>query len=429
MNFQQFQNLGDEIRTKFSRHNFDEQALPDLAAETLSRVDLDSDFRLDQLADFLIETKIEQQPSLEFSNLPPVVYRCEDFYIELLIWTDATTTIHQHSFSGAFRVLVGSSFHSIYDFNERERISSRLLIGDARLKGAEVLKTGDVRPIRPGRTGLLHALFHLDRPSVTVVVRNYSEPWAQPQYQLDPPHVAFDAIKLRRDSKVRLLGRLLTMAAALNPKDAVELFVSKGIQLDFPRLFMVLQENYGFLNADADWLLFIEAAREAHGPLAEHLEQMVRSRKRTASLVHARQSVKDPELRFFLALLLNLPSRTWIYRVIQENHSGTSPEILCCQWLMRLADEESLSNAFFELAQKAKLGGDILGARLKAAISCGRVDTRAQTILHSALTAVSPQEFEGIIKGTFGDNVPSSDISDTYERIRQLTELEPLFLE
>src|SRR5208283_3593659 len=184
--------LGEEIHAKLKRRSFDEKALPAIAAEALSCIELESDFQLDQLAEFLITTKIDQQPSCGFSNLPPIVYRCEEFYIELLIWMDATTTIHQHSFSGAFRVLVGSSFHSVYEFNEHERINSQLLLGDVRLKMAEILRTGDVRLIHPGRSGLVHALFHLDRPSVTVVVRNYNEPWALPQYSLAPPNIVYN---------------------------------------------------------------------------------------------------------------------------------------------------------------------------------------------------------------------------------------------
>ena len=145
MNFPQFQLLGEEIHAKLKRRSFDEKALPAIAAEALSCIELESDFQLDQLAEFLITTKIEQQPSLEFSNLPLIVYRCEEFYIELLIWMDATTAIHQHAFSGAFRVMVGSSFHSVYEFNEHERINSQLLLGDVRLQMAEILRTGDVR--------------------------------------------------------------------------------------------------------------------------------------------------------------------------------------------------------------------------------------------------------------------------------------------
>ena len=199
MNFQQFQILGDEIHAKLKSSGFNEEAFPDIAAEALAHVELEGDFELQQIADFLITTKIPQQPSLEFSNLPPVVYRCEEFYIELLIWMDATTTIHQHAFSGAFRVLVGSSFHSVYEFEENDRINSRLLLGEVRLKNAEILQRGDVRPIHPGRSGLAHALFHLERPSVTIVVRSYGEPWNQPQYSFNPPSVACDEFELKRD--------------------------------------------------------------------------------------------------------------------------------------------------------------------------------------------------------------------------------------
>jgi hypothetical protein len=34
--------------------------------------------------------------------------------IEALFWVDGTTSIHQHSFSGAFQVLAGKSIHSRY---------------------------------------------------------------------------------------------------------------------------------------------------------------------------------------------------------------------------------------------------------------------------------------------------------------------------
>jgi hypothetical protein len=427
MNFQQFQILGEEIHAKFKSRNCDEQMLPGLAAEALARVNLDADFRLDQLADFLIATKIEQQPSLHFSNLPPVVYRCEDFYIELLVWTEATTTIHQHGFSGAFRVLVGSSFHSAYEFTEHERISSRLLLGDTRLKSVEILRTGDVRQIRSGRNGLVHALFHLDRPSVTVVVRNGSEPWSHPQYTLEPPHLAYAQDELKRDSKVRLLSRLLAVASVLDREEAVELLVSKGTSMDFPRLLMVLMENYERLNKEADWLRFMNAARNVHGHLAEHLVQIVKSAKRTASLVAARNSVKDPELRFFLALLLNLPSRAWMYRLIKESFPRELPEILCRRWLQRLRDEESLSNAFFELAKKVNLGADAFGARLKAAVPFEREDPRTEAILCAALTGVSPEAVSAHLQEILGDKMASPEALDAYGRLRQLTELEPLF--
>jgi hypothetical protein len=262
---------------------------------------------------------------------------------------------------------------------------------------------------------------------VTVVVRNYQEPWAKPQYALAPPHAAYAAFELQRDSKVRMLGRLLSVAAALDREETVELLVSKGSHLDFSRLFMIVMENYGYLDKDADWLRFMNAAREVHGQLADHLVHIVKRAKREASIIASRNSVKDPELRFFLALLLNLPSRTWIYRLIQGSFPGYSPELLCCQWLKRLRDEESMSSAFFELAKKTKLGQDRFGARLGSAIPFEREDPRTEAILRAAVTGVSPQVVCGRPQEVFGDSVASPEALDAYARLRQLTELEPLF--
>jgi len=428
INLLQFQLLGEEIHAKLKRHSFDEKALPAVAAEALSIIELENDFRLDELAEFVIATKIAQRVD-EFSNLPLTVYRCEEFFIQILVWMDATTAIHQHAFSGAFRVLVGSSLHSVYEFNERERINSQFLLGDVRLKMAEILRTGDVRPIHPGSTDFVHALFHLDRPSVTVVVRNYYEPWAAPQYTLELPDIAFNEDGLSCDQRVKLFCRLLAAAGDLNQEEAVDLLISKGTILDFPRLFIVLRQNYHLLSAELDWNNFINTALDVHGQLAGHLTPWVRSKKRETSLVLARKEVKDSELRFFLALLLNLPSRTWIYRLIREKFPESSAEDLCCQWLKRLREQERLSSAFIELAKKANLGSDLFRARLNAAVPFERSDPRSEAFLRAAVTRVSQQDFKAYLEEAIGDGIESTRALDAYARLRQVTELDPLFID
>jgi hypothetical protein len=241
--------------------------------------------------------------------------------------------------------------------------------------------------------------------------------------------VAYANQELTADSKVRLLSRLLAVADALNHEEAVELLVSKCTHMDFPRLLMVLAENYERLNEDADWLRFINAAREVHGHLAEHLVQMVKSSKRRASIVAARNSVKDPDLRFFLALLLNLPSRRWVHQLIQESFPQDLPEILCGQWLQRLRDEASLSNetAFFELVKKVNLGLDTFGLRLKAALPFERGDPRTEVILHAAVTGISQQAVGTHLQETLGDSMVSPEAIEAYARLRHLSELEPFF--
>src|SRR5204863_2569262 len=121
--------------------------------------------------------------------------------------------------------------------------------------------------------------------------------------------------------------------------------------------------------------------REIHGNLADYLVHVVQRAKRIRSIVASRNSVKDSDLRFFLALLLNLPSRTWIFRLIEERFPEETPQDLCLRWLQRIGDEEKLSNAFFELAQKAQLGLDRFGARLRAALPFESKDARNEAIL------------------------------------------------
>ena len=263
---------------------------------------------------------------------------------------------------------------------------------------------------------------------MTVVVRNYNEPWALPQYALSPPNIAYNRLGLSDDGKIRLFSRLLAVASALNQEKAVELLISKGPLLDFPRLFVVLTENYHRLSDNRDWKSFMNAAQDVHGHLAEHLAQWVKSAKRRESLTLARKEVKDPELRFFLALLLNLPSRTWIYRLIRDKFPENSPEELCFQWLQRLRAQERLSNAFIELAKKANLGADLFPARLNAAVPFERSDPRSDAFLHAIVTSGSAQNFSARLKETIGDSLESSRALDVYARLRQVAELEPLFV-
>jgi hypothetical protein len=54
------------------------------------------------------------------------VYAGRRFYVEVVFWAEGTTAIHQHSFSGAFQVLVGSSIHTLYGFERGEAVAREL---------------------------------------------------------------------------------------------------------------------------------------------------------------------------------------------------------------------------------------------------------------------------------------------------------------
>jgi hypothetical protein len=53
------------------------------------------------------------------------------------------------------------------------------------------MRTGDVRQILSGDR-FIHSLFHLDRPSVTMVVRTKHDSGTDPQYSYFPPGIAYD---------------------------------------------------------------------------------------------------------------------------------------------------------------------------------------------------------------------------------------------
>ena len=91
------------------------------------------------------------------------MYTGRRFFIEVLFWFDSTLYVHQHSFDGAFAVMAGSSLHSIYDFHEQGRTSTRLLVGDVVHRQTEHLKRGAVRPIHSGRS-FIHSFVSLGPP-------------------------------------------------------------------------------------------------------------------------------------------------------------------------------------------------------------------------------------------------------------------------
>src|SRR5688572_18357383 len=132
----------------------------------------------------------------EFGQPPLSVYAEERFFIQVIFWRDGTTAVHQHAFSGAFGVLAGGSIHSEYEWVPRRRVNAHLHFGDIERTKLELLAAGDVRPIASGRR-LIHSLFHLDRPSISVVVRTAQDADTGPQYTYWRPHCSRAAQRLR----------------------------------------------------------------------------------------------------------------------------------------------------------------------------------------------------------------------------------------
>jgi|SoiMethySBSTD1v2_1073268.scaffolds.fasta_scaffold281513_1 hypothetical protein len=377
-----YEALGRRIDDAWRRANRDEQRFADIAFEALSSFEPDG-FDLNEIGRFLIGTPVRQQPS-QFSNLPVTLYRGEGFHVELLVWTTGSTAIHQHAFSGAFRVIVGSSLHSDYRFIERQRINSHLLIGDIEMIGMRLLKVGDVLPIVAGREGLVHALFHLDEPSVTLVARTGWESAGGPQYELIPPRFAFDGRWANGDERIAMIDRWLGVTGDLGANELPEPFLDKLLELDPARLFAVVSKHPGRFSDQVFQNGFREKLAAHHPLLADRLPDVARFKRQQSALVTTRRLIKDPDLRFFVALLLNAGSRPQILDTIRERHPGVDAEAQCIDWLLALGDPARLGTAFrdrspllLRLSMALDAAGDLAGtlvATIVRGLPADRID-------------------------------------------------------
>ncbi len=188
-----FQRLGSLVSRLWKERNYNEEHFPEVASRGLSELPPDLHVTFWDVTKWALTC--ERLPgqadlSAKFGQPPLTVFVGRDFRIEVLFWVQGIPAIHQHSFSGAFHVMHGSSLQCLWGFEPSEQVAMRLALGRVSLKKAELLRKGDSRPIIAGRQ-LIHSTFHLDRPSLTVVVRTLGEIDQLPQYSYLPPTIAY----------------------------------------------------------------------------------------------------------------------------------------------------------------------------------------------------------------------------------------------
>jgi len=324
-----FFKLGDSISKRLQNCENAEERFTEIATEELTDSDLlKRASPEDVMAWIFSQTEKPQQDTYEFGEPSIVVYRSETFYIQVLFWTDGTTSIHQHSFAGAFGVLAGSSLHAGYEFDGPELQSSSLQVGHVCFVSAELLGQGDVRPIK--MKGSAHALFHLDRPSVSVVVRTpgYSE---VSQYNYIRPFLAIDPFY-----KPELPTVQMRMLECLYKTDRKSFWASAQALVkdsDPWMLYQILSLVHGKFDYGRPWETFLDAARERNAVLTEKTLACLRMKSCEQRVLQLRASVHDAKHRFFLALLLNVPTRAIVYELIGKRFPSSDPESLALRWL------------------------------------------------------------------------------------------------
>jgi hypothetical protein len=269
----------------------------------------------------------------DFGQPPITLFDNGQFYVSVLFWLDGTTVIHEHNFSGAFHVLHGGSIHTTFDFASSRTISEYLRIGALHQRNIEVLERGATREIRSG-SDTIHSLFHLDRPSASVVVRTASAAVSRPQLTYSRSGVAYwedfdlENLKRRKD--------LMGILNSRRPGGLRELISPWLESTDFLSAFIGLRHAVELLAPEAGDAL-LAGMQSRHEGLAALVGGVVEHGRQEYCIVRRRAATKDPSLRFFLAVLMNARGREDALRLIRARFPEQDPVERILEWVVSLA--------------------------------------------------------------------------------------------
>ncbi len=328
-----FSELGEMVYNRWKKLDFSPEAFPEIATAVLVERPPADNVNLPELVrEFLLEDAQPVQSASGFGQPELIVYDTPRFYIQVLFWMEGTTDIHQHGFSGAFHVMEGSSLHSLFEFEDAESITSHFRVGNLKLKESHLLETGATMPIVSG-SGCIHSLFHLDSPSVSVVIRTHSDPSCGPQFTYLPPHLAVDPVQ--NDGLTLRRKQLLDLLEQTGDLEYADIVIEMIRGLDFERGFFILQNGIGHLRNLGVWAEVWEAFAQKHGPLAEAVPPTLEEIIRRDGIAAMRGMIGDPDHRFFLALLLNVDDGKSLLEMVGLRYGG-APVDMILQWAEEL---------------------------------------------------------------------------------------------
>ena len=352
-----FEKLGRTVLERWREQNFSLEVFPELARIAMDETPPSENVDLEEMIhEFLTNDDQPLQGHSGFGQPELVAFNDSRFYIQILFWMEGTTDIHQHEFSGAFHVMRGSSVHSEFDFVGAHSVTPHIRTGELRLKQIELLETGRTVPIISGRE-CIHSLFHLDTPSLTVVVRTHHDPGTGPQYNYLPPHIAIDPIHadsltMRRKQLLDVLENLDHPSYALQVNEMIE-------SLDFERGFHTLHHAMDRLQVLGEWESVLAIFQEKHGNLAKGVPATLAENLRRETISQMRYHIDNPEHRFFLALLMNVQNSKDIQALITERYPDQSPNETILRWAEELIEPADFGLTLLDAAFPETIEVDI----------------------------------------------------------------------
>lgn len=344
-----FIKLGDRLEADWRAADYDEGLFPELAAEGLRMAALQVKNSPWQVLEWTLDqTELPKQRDLpgRFGEPPITIYSGPRFHIDVYFWFHGTTSTHQHGFCGAFQVMHGSSIHSWYEFDLKDKVNSFCEIGEMRLKTCELLNAGAIQQILPG-SQYIHGLFHLDNPSVSIVVRTDKSPLFLPQFNYEKPGLATDPF-FEQEATVKKLQVVNALFHARRP-DTDELVTKLLNDSDLHTAYLVLsavhhnlagnsvEQMFGGDSSRTRFDALLSSVEERFAGRGEIFRRVFEHRERVNDLVRRRSFVDNPEHRYFFALLLNVDGRERILSLIRDRFPDADPIEKILDWTYDLS--------------------------------------------------------------------------------------------
>ena len=205
------------------------------------------------------------------------------------------------------------------------------MVGALRVASSGLLSPAGARSARfwAGRK-LIHLLFHLDRPSVSIVVRTVADPDAGPQFDYSRAGIGSNPFFTEEtvDRKLQIVSMLKSIQ-----HPAFEKLVGDQIAgSDLHTAYRIVREcgQHGAIER------LIDRVRDKE--VAQRFRVAIKHHRRERFLVGRRTAVADPELRFFLGVLLNAPRRRDVLTLTQQKKPDAEPARQVAAWLRQLSN-------------------------------------------------------------------------------------------
>lgn len=307
-----FAALGARLEDAWAAAHREEEAFPDVAEEVLAGFDLafDREAFLDDALDPAAPQLAQLAPVGVFGQPGFTVFHGDGFVVDVYYWLDSLSAIHNHPFCGVFTVLEGFSVHAEYAFEETRRFSERVRLGPIRLRALSVVEAGERRRFSLARHPLVHALVHVPKPSLSMVVRTVR---TEGYLRYLPPSLVLP-IDAPNDRVSRQLAMLESLRQAHDPRFPERALAFLG-RADLEAGFRALTPMWPDCDED-DRRTLLDALRPRHGDAVDAIAPALEHATRTQAADQLRRAMTASEDRLVATALMLAEDRAQVLSLV-----------------------------------------------------------------------------------------------------------------